>query len=307
MIEKQTTLILGAGASAPFGFPTGYELLRRVIAWADVNPGQTNPNLFSEFGKAEINEFREALEKSGKVSVDSFLEHRPEFIPIGKKAMAMALIQREHQPHLFQRDGKSWYEYLFKQLDAPFDRFGENQLSILTFNYDRSLEHFIFTALKNSSGKSDEECAEKLKSIAVIHLHGDLGELPHFGNTLVRPYNSEITQTTLQIATERIKIVHESAANEPQFEQARHILSASVVICFLGFGYHPANVERIGIRNRIPNPRGKHILGTSFDLTSAEADQASKRCGFNLRPTTHDYRSWDVLQFLRESGALHSN
>ena len=305
MIDKQTTLILGAGASAPFGFPTGYELLRRVIDWADVNPGQTNPSLFPEFDKTQINEFREALEKSSKKSVDSFLEHRPEFITIGKRAMAMALIQCEHQPHLFKRDGKSWYEYLFNHLNAKFEDFGQNQLSILTFNYDRSLEHFLFTALKNSYGKSDEECAEKLKSIAIIHLHGDLGELPHFGNTLVRPYNTDITQATLRIATERIKIVHESAAIEPQFEQARHILSASETICFLGFGYDPVNLERLGIRNRIPNLRGKHILGSSFDLTFAEANQASEQCGINLRPGHHDYRPWDVLHFLRESGALH--
>jgi len=170
------------------------------------------------------------------------------------------------------------------------------------------LEHFLFTALKNSSGKSDEECANKLKTVSVIHLHGDLGELPHFGNTLVRPYNSEITQTTLRIATERIKIVHESAANEPQFEQARHILSASEVICFLGFGYHPLNVERLGIRNRISNLRQKILLGSSFDLTLAEANQVAERCGFNLRNDTRlNYRTLNVLDFLRESGALHGN
>jgi hypothetical protein len=49
MITKPTTLILGAGASAPFGFPTGYELLSRVVEWANINIGSTNPNLFLGF------------------------------------------------------------------------------------------------------------------------------------------------------------------------------------------------------------------------------------------------------------------
>jgi hypothetical protein len=33
MIQRPTTLILGAGASKPFGFPIGYELLSRVIEY----------------------------------------------------------------------------------------------------------------------------------------------------------------------------------------------------------------------------------------------------------------------------------
>jgi len=31
MIEKKTVLILAAGASKPYGFPTGEELLREIV------------------------------------------------------------------------------------------------------------------------------------------------------------------------------------------------------------------------------------------------------------------------------------
>jgi hypothetical protein len=305
MIRRKTTLVLGAGASAPFGFPTGYELLRKVVDWANTSPGQTNPILFSEFKGSEIKEFREALEKSGKMSVDSFLEHRPEFIPIGKRAMAMALIQCEHQPHLFKRDGKSWYEYLFYQLDAPFDDFSGNQLKVLTFNYDRSLEHFLFTALKNSSGKTEDECASKLNSIPIIHLHGDIGNLPHINQSLARHYNTNITPDLLDVATKRIKIIHEKTTDDFSFELARKFLSESEVICFLGFGYHPINIERLGIRNRITGLGQKIRLGSTFGLTGVESNHCSELCGFPLRrSSTLDYRNLDVLGYLRESGAL---
>lgn len=308
MILRKTTLILGAGASAPFGFPTGYELLRQVVAWSDINPGHTNPKLLSDFNKNEIDAFREALEKSAQKSVDSFVEHRREFIHIGKVIMAMALIQCEHQPHLFKRDGKSWYEYLFNQLNTRFEDFDKNQLSILTFNYDRSLEHFLFTALKNSHGKSDEECAQKLKSIPIIHLHGDLGELPYLGNTLVRPYNTNITPEILHIATQRIKVVHEGMENQPQFTDAQKILFESEVICFLGFGYHQTNMHRLGIKDRRIGPLGsKFITGSSFGLTNAESNQISNRHGFDLRPGRFDFQNLDVLQFLREIGVLHGS
>jgi hypothetical protein len=44
-----------------------------------------------------------------------------------------------------------WYEKLF-QLMADGGDFGNNQLSVVTFNYDRSFEAFIFTALQNLYG-----------------------------------------------------------------------------------------------------------------------------------------------------------
>jgi hypothetical protein len=307
MIKKKTTLILGAGASAPFEFPTGYDLLRRVIGWSeyDIDPITT---LYSGFSKTEIDAFREALRRSGKTSVDAFLEYRPEFIPVGKTAMAWALIQCEHEPHLFKRDGKSWYEYLFNQLSAQFEDFGQNRLSILTFNYDRSLEHYLFTALKNSSGKSENECADKLKTIPIIHLHGDLGVLPHTGTALARPYNTNISPEVLNIATKRIKIIHEGIENERQFELAHHFLSESEVICFLGFGYHPLNMERLGIKSGSSSSlNGKQIIGSSFGFTHAESNQISGRYGFQLRPNQYEYQNLDVLQFLRETGVLHGN
>src|SRR5277367_5961595 len=111
MIQRQTTLILGAGASEPFGFPTGYELLRLVIESAHIHPYPGTAHSFLDFKNPQIDEFREALQRSGKTSVDAFLEHRPEFIPIGKTVMAMVLIRREQESQLFKRDRKSWYEY----------------------------------------------------------------------------------------------------------------------------------------------------------------------------------------------------
>ena len=226
----------------------------------------------------------------------------------GKLVMAIALIQCEHEPHLFRRDGKSWYEYLFNQLNTRFEEFDQNHLNILTFNYDRSLEHFLITALENASGKSEDECAEKIKLIPIIHLHGDLGALPQIGQGLTRSYNTDVTLEALNTATKRIKIIHEGIANEPQFQLAQNILSESDVICFLGFGYHQLNMERLGMKNCRPSPLdSKRIIGSSFGLTNAESNQISSRHGFNLRLGEYDFQHLDVLQFLREIGVLHGN
>lgn len=165
MITKPTTLILGAGASAPFGFPTGYTLLQKALGWGDVGDGKTNPTIFKWLGidKQKLDSFRGALSRSGKKSVDSFLEHRPEFLDVGKAVIALELITCERERELFRRDGNSWYEYLFNELNTVFDDFDQNKLSILTFNYDRSLEHYLLTALQHSYGKPIGELRMKSK------------------------------------------------------------------------------------------------------------------------------------------------
>jgi hypothetical protein len=304
MIQKPTTLVLGAGASAPFGFPTGYGLLQKVLAWADVREGKTNPVLFRCLGhtQEEIDEFREALRRSGKSSVDAFLEHRPEFIPVGKAAMAMALISYENEAALFKRDGASWYEYLFNQLNATFEEFDKNRLSILTFNYDRSLEHYLFTALTSSYGKLSDKCVEKLNAIPIVHLHGDLGKLPFTGGPLTRAYSTEVNESVMRVATQRIKIIHEGIEGDRQFARAQEILGESKAICFLGFGYHPINLRRLGFTNSL-RYQNANIYGSSLGFTSAERRQISLLLQGRL---SGNHPNADVLQFLRESAILHS-
>lgn len=177
MIQKRTVLILGAGASAPYGFPLGQGLLNDICN--TLFNKEDMKKLFWEMGFDEEirNEFIQALRFSGRTSVDAFLEHRKEFLDVGKAAIAAALIPFERHESLFPEDLK-WYQYLFMKLNTSFEEFDLNLISIITFNYDRLIEHYLFTALKNSYGQSDERCAEKLSNIPIIHLYGRLGYLP---------------------------------------------------------------------------------------------------------------------------------
>jgi hypothetical protein len=304
MITKPTTLILGAGASVPFGFPTGYELLNRVLQLGNgVSP------VFNSFSLPHVESFKLALSRSGKQSVDAFLEYQTDFIKIGKAAIAYILIQCEQEPALFRHDGKSWYEYLYNQMTTRFDDFDKNKLSILTFNYDRSLEFYLLTALQHSYNKPIEECVEKLKRIPIIHLHGDLGGLPGLENSpMSRYYDIKTTAETLFVARERIKIIHEGFDNATQFRQAQHILADSEQICFLGFGFHPLNMERLGFTAN--HSFGKKIIrGTTFSLEDAECNQINFSHQISLRGKVNEHSNiyCDILQFLKRSGVLNGN
>lgn len=155
MITTPTVLILGAGASKPFGFPTGRELLHEVVENLVEEPKKFPRTQLLRLGYSaeEIRSFRIFLSKSGQPSVDAFLEHRPEFVRLGKTAIAQALIPCESLETLFDktRDSVNWYQHLSDLMDTSLHGFRKNEVSVLTFNYDRSLEaYFFFCTAKQS-------------------------------------------------------------------------------------------------------------------------------------------------------------
>ena len=187
MITTPTVLVLGAGASYPYGFPTGVDLKRLICeqfsttrAVASQLLGCLNPE-GTKFAPDEFSKFREAFLKSGQPSVDAFLERRPEFLDVGKLAIAFCLMPFEKEENLYYPDpsrGGDWYEYLSVKLNSSFEEFGQNRLSIITFNYDRSLEQYLLNSLINLHGKTRDECAEALAQIPIVHVYGQLGERP---------------------------------------------------------------------------------------------------------------------------------
>lgn len=165
----------------------------------------------------------------------------------------------------------NWYDHLFGVLcdGTPFDEVDKNMLSVITFNYDRSFEQYLFIALKNSYNKSDKECAEKLNKLPIVHVYGSLGELPWQSGTPDQsrsvPYDSEGTAVYIRRGAENIKIIPEITRDTDEFVQARNLISKASRLLFLGFGYHPTNISRLFPESVRIIP--KHVKGTSLHLS----------------------------------------
>jgi len=274
MIEVPTVLVLGAGASCPFDFPSGKKLVTIIIQ--NLEPGTILYNILSKHDfKKDISSFRHALLRAQPLSIDAFLEYRPDFEKIGKEAIAGTLLQFERWSgfNSMLLDGRNnWYQYLFGRLNTSFDTFGDNNLSVITFNYDRSFEHYLFTVLKNTYNKTDEECAEKLKRIPIVHVHGSLGSLPWQELSLSEVRyavwkDEHYRGLAVKNGGENIIIVHDANEQTTEFKQAHELLAKAQRTYFLGFGFNKDNVRRLKIRELLKSVSTK---GTAFNLPLQE-------------------------------------
>ena len=289
MIETPTVFILGAGASMPYGYPSGQGLVDKIQSNLSEEGGNSYKKLIEKFKREDIEKLRYALFYSGKSSVDAFLEHRTEFKDIGKLSMALELIPHEIPQKLFNNASGKWYTYFYNRLNTSFEDFHKNKFSVITFNYDRSFEQFLFMAIKNSYGKSDEECAEKIKKIPIIHVHGKLGNLPWEGGK-TREYHGNLN-VDLSESSEGIRIIHDAGDDDVEFEKARKELDKAENIYFLGFGYNATNLRRLDITSYLD----KTIKGTAVDIATSERNSIYKIIPHNKI----NLGGYDALNFLR--------
>ncbi len=256
MITKPTVLVLGAGASIPYGYPSGAGLVKEIFQDIESNAWRS---IYDALGveHSELRSFRAELHQSQKPSIDAFLEHRTEFTKVGKVGIALSLLSKENPDLLLDFDirDKGIYHFLYNSLATSWEEFKENKFAIITFNYDRSLEQFLFSALKHSYNKSDVEVAEAIQSIPIIHVHGSLGPLPWQASGGIDYYPLFSRNDgpyefgkRIKVAVDNIVIVSEAQPKSQEFELANKLIGEAERIYFLGLGYYLANLERLGLK-----------------------------------------------------------
>jgi len=301
VIERQTVLVVGAGASIPFKFPSGRQLVTGVCTGLRKDSAQLFQLLRTcKFDAAQIVAFGDALAKSGRTSVDRFLEFREEFLAVGKTAIAATLIPFEVEAELFGTD-RNWIEYVW-QHRGSLDEIARGRLSIVTFNYDRSVEHYLLTTLQNAYGITPERAAQYVqRAIPIVHVYGQLGGLPLLNGKGARPYEpAEPADAPLTAFTAKdsIKIVHEGIDDNLALGRAYQLITEADVICFLGFGYLKENMERLGLDNR---KNTAHVWGSACSVGQGDRAAITQFLARSQKPgITLGTASQDALEFLRQ-------
>ena len=277
-----TTLILGAGASAPYKFPTGFGLTQKILAL------EGNIELliyFSGQGSPLVRQFFQSFRTSTATSIDSFVAKNPRYTEVARTAIAMVLLEMEDHEVFFNHTiDDHWYRHLVNKLcPDSWDAFDPSRLRIVTFNYDVSLEFFLATAVSHMYEKSADEVDEKLAKLEILHVYGRLDRpLGTYGQIRTdidaRDEKAEITMHDVRRASAGIHLMGEGREEARHLQAIQNIIHSSDQIGILGFGFDAVNVDRIFGGNAFATPEnGKKMFATTKGMTEAESKSAMLR------------------------------
>ena len=306
MITEPTALVLGAGASKDFGFPLGRDMTLGLIG-ALANSGNLLTQLLGQiYGEPHVSEFQKALRLADPHSVDFFLESRPNFIPVGKAAIAGFLMPYEVEARLLSdnRRDPTWYWYLLQHFAKHWDDVAETKLRVITFNYDRTLEHYLYTTLMHRHGKTANEVALALKQLPIVHVYGSLGKLPFQcdgPDDSVLEFGTALSRQAIERAGNSIRIMGERTDDNLELRKANKFLSTSKRIIFLGFGYDSTNLSRLFQYPAVPE---QHFAGSGIGVKDREAELvaislATRQSRYDVLIDSEDHRDDSLLTYLR--------
>jgi hypothetical protein len=281
MLTRKTAFVLGAGASWPYGFPVG-EKLRRELCFP--NESDDGPSIVTTltrecgYSDGSILEFAKAFLRSGQRSIDAFLAKRPQLADVGKLAIAAALCKRENPTDLRKpRENDDWYFELWNALSATATKIEDVPLhlvSVITFNYDRSLEYYFHQAIRYSYDLPDAKAIEHLRRIRIVHVYGELGPYWEHDGKQSWPYDGTLSAQRLIAAKESIEVISEHRMEKSRFQQAQAWLADAQQVCFLGFGFDPLNVERLNVGAVLKSlNKPPQVFASTFDKTPDEKVQ----------------------------------
>lgn len=286
MVGTPTVFIVGAGASLCYGLPLGSTLLKRAKGLGPGAPAYQLARRHTGIPAERLNAIIENLKQFPGSSIDDYLQkrrHDEDTQRLGRTLIAAFMgdaIVRE----LTLRPGdksNDWLKSVFLQMSEGADSFDEfvagNRVSFVTFNFDSVIETRLEGLAIDTYGAIDSRALAN--AVPVFHVHGrlpppptaPLGFEPH---SLSGEASAEWVNWILSGASS-VKVVFDDDIDEPTLNDARTALAEAQVLCFLGFSYHPTNVERLDLGRH--KHAGRSLFGTTVGMTDGERQRAKRR------------------------------
>lgn len=264
-------LILGAGASNPYGFPVGGQLKQDLCSdnWVSEisDPHSVEYRRLSAAAKDLAGE----LAHSGHGSIDAFLARRSDLQEVGRLGIAAVLSRYERI--IVGRDSaqslrleQGWYAKLFHSVFPKETPKPSRDFAIITFNYTRSLEASFIQMLCHSFNLDPSEAAEIVQRLPIYHVHGQLQSPMHYDRGKRRTIVDQGFEGIAKSA-QTISVLPKDLVG-PVGMDTTYLTTNAKAVYFLGFGYHFENLKKIGIHPDLSDwAKGdRSVTGTALGI-----------------------------------------
>lgn len=282
MIADKTVFILGAGASKPYGFPTAFELrkdiIKNFISMFKYSIAQHRRTDSRNITLPEYDELIDAFNKSSTKSIDFFLSRNKKYYEMGKYIISFMIAHYEMHSQFredMQNSSGDWYSEIYDRLTNTISdpstllpAFKNKNISFITFNYDRSLEHFFYESFSNSFITEQSSVKAILNTIKFHHLYGKIAPLPWQDVNNNWKYGELNFYDYIENYVNNIKIIYDDRLDN--FEEAKKDIKESRTIFFLGFGYADENLKALDFNNLLNGTQ--KIYGTALGSTPNERE-----------------------------------
>ncbi len=279
MFRAPTVFILGAGASAEVDLPVGEELLRTISSLVNLrySIGELRSGdpivadaldlaLRSENRDHDFENYRRSamqLVKSAEqaISIDNLVHglEDEKIELVAKLGIVRAIHLAENESRFFKSDidrnfqldfrsfEPTWYSDLSKLITegrrkSDVESFFEN-LSFISFNYDRCIEAFLPRAISSYFGLPVDEVVAAFKEVTIHRPYGIAGEVLDWPNGVPSGFGKTDSPDYLLESSRKIRTFTEGVEDPNLLNDICKQLEDARRIVFLGSAFHRQNLE----------------------------------------------------------------
>lgn len=311
--SKSLVLVVGAGASSEVNLPIGNTLKDQIAHVLDIRyedgyqqssgdrlidralkelaQKTSNHNTYFTNALRSCWRIRDAMPQA--ISIDNFIDsHRKDesIATCGKLGIARCILEAESKSFLqvdrsntqnmvkFKKTEKTWFNSFFQlltencQKEDITHRF--DKITIISFNYDRCIEHYLHQALQNYYGMSSIEASEAIAALEIHHPYGKVGALPWMDQTTGIEFGAEPSPLKLiNLAAQLRTFTEGTDPNTSDIYAIRTSLASAARIAFLGFAFHRLNLELLFPKPPASSPIiGRPVFATAFGISKSDIE-----------------------------------
>lgn len=298
MFERSTVFIVGAGASKEVNLPVGSDLTGTIASKVDIpfrdgwkqssgdrkiaeavrmhieSQGERDPNPYFQAGRGIAVGMHQAISIHNYLHAHA-LDDQVTFV--GKLGIAASILEAERASLLWathERDeidlsrvSKSWFIPFFQMLhegvQEPDIAGIFDQVSFITFNYDRCIEHYLSHALSSYYRLDLREAEQVVNLLRIEHPYGQVGRLPWQNPRGATRFGKDFHPQDLPQVASQIRSFTERIEDGGMIARAKTLIAEAEVVVYLGFSYGDMNMKLL----TLDEPQNKIVFGTSYGLS----------------------------------------